>query len=63
VKRRILESLPLNSAPAAETVYESTPRKPTFEIDDDEDDDDYDDAVEEEVSAFVGKNFGEPASL
>jgi len=52
VKRRVVEFLPSTTA-----VYESTPRKPKFEIDDEEEDD-----VEEEVSDLGRKNFGQIAS-
>ena len=62
VKRRVVESLPSTSR-ALETVYESTPRKPKFEIDDEEEEEEEDDdGVEEEVSDFGRKNFGEIAS-
>ena len=39
-----------------ESVYESNPRKPKFEIDGEEEEDD--DGVEEEVSDFGRKTFG-----
>ena len=51
--KRLVESLPSISAAAAENLYESTPRKRKFEIDDEE---------EQEVSDFGRKNFGELAS-
>ena len=62
MKQRVLESLP-STYVAVESVYESTPRKPKFEIEiDDEEDDDDDNAIEENGSDFGRKNFGELAS-
>ena len=46
--------------PSIETVYETTPKRPKFEITTDEDDDD--DVVEKEVNDFGRKNFGELGS-
>jgi hypothetical protein len=48
MKRRVVESLPSKAA-----LYESTPRKPKFEIDE------KDDGAEEEVRDLGRKNFGE----
>jgi hypothetical protein len=60
VKRRVVKPLPSTSF---ESVYESTPKRPKFEIEvEDDDNDDENDAVEEEVKDFGRKNFGEIAS-
>jgi hypothetical protein len=47
---------------SAETVYESTPRKPIFEINEDEGEVEYDNGEEEDVRDFGRKKFGEIAS-
>ena len=60
VKWRVLEYLYSTSA-AVETVYESTPKKPKFEIEIDDEEDDHDDV--QEVSDFGRKNFGELARI
>jgi hypothetical protein len=60
VKWRVVKFLHSTSF---ENVYESTPKRPKFEIEvDNDDNDDDNDAAEEEVKDFGRKNFGEIAS-
>ena len=49
-KQIVAESLPS----ADESVYDTTPRKPKFEIEGEVEDDDNNDVVEEEVKDFGG---------